>query len=146
MGINWKKRSGSADTYRKLLQTIAKPSFQPTSESFSGKKIDFEIKCEEWNLENWISKFSRQAYTGHVTMFAFRKHLLSIIDPSTFFSTFDTDQWRHSKEHPVISKTAKTPDLKWYVLSERRAVTIYRRLYSGRPHGLLTQSPLRLEE
>ena len=32
-------------------------------------KEDFEIKCEKWNLENWISKFSRQAYTGHVTMF-----------------------------------------------------------------------------
>ena len=36
---------------------------------FLWKEDRFEIKCEEWNLENWISKFSRQAYTGHVTMF-----------------------------------------------------------------------------
>ena len=68
-GNKLKEKNRISRYTRKLLQTIAKPSFQPTSESFSGKKIDFEIKCEKWNLENWISKFSRQAYTGHVTMF-----------------------------------------------------------------------------
>ena len=55
MEINGKKRPGSADSYRKLLQTISRPSFQPTFESFSGKKIDLKLNVKNEILRTGLA-------------------------------------------------------------------------------------------